>query len=68
VWYDKTAIANIFGLSELKKKHRATYGSEKEDAFLVHMNNDTLKFEYPKGLLTYKVSDELMNTSRNKAS
>jgi hypothetical protein len=37
----------------LKKKHRATYDSEKEDAFIVHMNNDTLKFEY-------KVSDEYL--------
>jgi hypothetical protein len=43
----------------LKKKHRVTYDSEKEDAFIVHMNNDTLKFECnPKGLYTYKVSDE----------
>jgi hypothetical protein len=25
VWYDKTAIVNIFGLSKLKKKHRVTY-------------------------------------------
>jgi hypothetical protein len=61
VWYDKTAIANVFGLSELKKKHRATYDSEKEDAFIVHMNNDTLKFECnPEGLYTYKVSDEYL--------
>jgi hypothetical protein len=61
VWYDKTAIANIFGLSELKKKHRATYDSEKEDAFIVHMNDTTLKFECnPEGLYTYKVSDEYL--------
>jgi hypothetical protein len=61
VWYDGTAIANIFGLSELKKKHRVTYDSEKEDAFIVHMNDDTLKFECnPKGLYTYKVSDEYL--------
>jgi hypothetical protein len=61
VWYDKTAIANIFGLSELKKKHRVTYDSEKEDAFIVYMNDDTLKFECnPKGLYTYKVSDEYL--------
>jgi hypothetical protein len=61
VWYDKTAIANIFGLSELKKKHRVTYDSEKEDAFIVHMNDDTLKFECnPEGLYTYKVSDEYL--------
>jgi hypothetical protein len=45
----------------LKKKHRATYDSEKEDAFIVHMNNATLKFECnPKGLYTYKVSDEYL--------
>jgi hypothetical protein len=33
VWYDEGAIANIFGLSDLKKKkHRITFDSEKEDA------------------------------------
>jgi hypothetical protein len=35
VWYDETAIANIFGLLDLKKKHRITFDSEKEDAFIV---------------------------------
>jgi hypothetical protein len=61
VWYDKTAIVNIFGLSELKKKNRVTYDSEKEDTFIVHMNDNTLKFECnPKGLYTYKVSDECL--------
>jgi predicted DNA-binding WGR domain protein len=25
VWYDETAIANIFGLLELKKNHRITF-------------------------------------------
>jgi hypothetical protein len=60
VWYDETVIANIFRLSELKK-HRVTYDSEKEDAFIVHMNEDTLKFECnPEGLYTYKVSDEYL--------
>jgi hypothetical protein len=28
VWYDETAIAKIFGLSDLKKKHRITFDSE----------------------------------------
>jgi hypothetical protein len=61
VWYDETAIANIFRLSELKKRHRVIYDSEKEDAFIVHMNDNTLKFECnPKGLYTYKVSDEYL--------
>jgi hypothetical protein len=61
VWYDKATIANIFGLSKLKKKHRVTYDSEKEDAFIVHMSNATLKFKCnPKGLYPYKVSDEYL--------
>jgi hypothetical protein len=61
VWYNKTAIVNIFGLSKLKKKYRVTYDSEKEDAFIVHMNNNTLKFVCnPKGLYTCKVSDEYL--------
>jgi hypothetical protein len=37
VYFDEDAIANIFGLSDLKKKFWITYDSEKEDAFLVHM-------------------------------
>jgi hypothetical protein len=41
----KDAIANIFGFSDLKKKHRITYDSDKEDAFLVHMDNEIIKFE-----------------------
>jgi hypothetical protein len=45
VWYDETAIANIFGLSDLKKKHRITFDSEKEDAFIVHMDKGNMKFK-----------------------
>jgi hypothetical protein len=44
VWYDETAIANTFGLSDLKKKHRITFDSEKKDAFIVHTDNGKMKF------------------------
>jgi hypothetical protein len=45
----------------LKKQCRVTYDSEKEDAFIVHMNKNTLKFECsPEGLYTYKVSDKYL--------
>jgi hypothetical protein len=37
VYFNKDAIANIFGFSDLKTKHRITYDSNKEDAFLVHI-------------------------------
>jgi hypothetical protein len=57
VYYDKDAIANIFGFSDLKKKHRITYDSEEEDAFIVHMDDHILKFECtPEGLYQYEVS------------
>ena len=56
VWYDASVIANIFGLSDLKKKFRITYDSEKRDAFLVHMVGKIIKYECnPKGLYHYKV-------------
>mgnify|MGYP002176679840 FL=1 len=57
VYYDKDAIANIFGFSDLKKKHRITYDSDKEDAFIVHMDDEIIKFECsPEGLYQYEVT------------
>ena len=60
VWYNENAIANIFGLSDLKKKHRITYDSEKEDAFIVHMGQGkTTKFACSaEGLYHYVVKNE----------
>ena len=57
VYYDKDAIANIFGFSDLKKKHRITYDSDKEDAFIVHRDDGDIKFECsPEGLYQYEVT------------
>jgi len=39
VWFDQNAIANIFGFADLVKKHRITYDSAIEDAFLIHLEN-----------------------------
>ena len=59
VYYNKDAIANIFGFSDLKKTHRITYDADKDDAFLVHMNDKILKFECtPEGLYQYEVSKD----------
>jgi hypothetical protein len=46
----------------LKKKHRITFdSSEKEDAFIVHMDKGNMKFKCnPKGLYTFKVSDNYL--------
>jgi hypothetical protein len=57
VWFDENAIANIFGLSDLKKKHRVTYDSGKEDAFIVHLEKGkNLKFKCTEdGLYLYEL-------------
>jgi hypothetical protein len=58
VWFDETDIANIFGLLDLKKKHRITFDSEKDDAFIVHMDKGNMKFKCnPEGLYTFEVSN-----------
>ena len=56
VWFHEDAIANIFGFGDLVSKYRITYDSEKEDAFLVHMEHKTVKFtRTPEGLYQFKV-------------
>ena len=51
VYFDKDTIANIFGLSDLKKKYWITYDSKNEEAFLVHKENKIIKSECsPEGL------------------
>jgi hypothetical protein len=58
VYHDEDAMANIFGFSDLKKKDRITYDSDKEDAFIVHMDKEIIKFECsPDGLYQYWVSN-----------
>jgi hypothetical protein len=56
VYYDEDAIANIFGFSDLKKKHRITYDSNKDDAFIVHMDKEIIKCECSP-LYQYSVSE-----------
>ena len=56
VWYNEDAIANIFSLKDLIKKHKVTFDSSKENAFIVHRKNDIIKFPSNKlGLYTYEV-------------
>ena len=51
VWYDEKAVANIFGLGNMIKKHRVTFDSKKENAFLVHKKDGIIKFKAsPEGL------------------
>ena len=58
VWYDDRSIANIFGFAELKDKYRITYDSEIEDAFIVHLSTQPIKFtRTANGLYTYTPSE-----------
>ena len=62
VWHDPNSIANIFSFAELKKKHRITYDSDKEDAFLVHQPDKIVKFTGTnEGLYLYKPPDRALN-------
>ena len=36
VWFDREAMTNALGLSEIVKKHRVTFDSAKESAFTLH--------------------------------
>jgi hypothetical protein len=54
-WFDPNQIANIYGFSHMVEEHRITYDSDKEDAFLVHSEDGTIKFERtPDGLYVYR--------------
>ena len=39
IWYDEGAIAKIFSFAELVEKHRITFDSSVENAFLVHQKD-----------------------------
>jgi hypothetical protein len=44
VWYDNTAMTNVFSLANMESKYRVTYDSAKESAFTVHTEKGPLKF------------------------
>ena len=59
VWFDPDQIANIYGFSHMVDKHRITYDSDVEDAFLVHTKGGVTKFaRTPDGLYASKPSEE----------
>ena len=56
VWFNPDAIVNIFQFADLVDKHRITYDSVKEDAFLIHMPQKIVKFKRsPEGLDFHQV-------------
>ena len=62
VWFDEDSIANIFSFAELKDKHRITYDSNKEDAFIIHLPNKIVKFARTKeGLYTYQPKEQVLH-------
>ena len=45
VWFNNKAITNIFSYAKIADRHRITYDSEKEDAFIVYLPNKSILFE-----------------------
>ena len=61
VWFDRTAVANIFGFSLLADKFRITYDNKVEDAFIVHLPSGPIKFKrYPDGLYRFQFPENYL--------
>ena len=55
VWFNPQAITNIFSYAEMAKRHRITYDSNKEDAFIVQLPHKQVKFtKTEQGLYIFK--------------
>ena len=69
VWYDEGAIANIFSFAELVDKHRITFDSSMENAFLVYQPDKIVKFECtPEGLYMYRVGKDYKTSLMEKGN
>ena len=69
VWYDEGAIANIFSFTELVDKHRNTFDSSVENAFLVHQPDKIVKFECtPEVLYMYRVDKDYKTSLTEKGN
>ena len=69
VYYDPSQMANIFGFADTVDKHRVTYDSAKEDAFVVHMSDKTIKFKRtPEGLYAFKPGDSYLKSVADEKS
>jgi hypothetical protein len=58
VWFHEKAITNILSYAEMVDKHRITYDSANEDAFVVHLSKDkTVRFtRFDNNLYVFKPS------------
>ncbi len=45
VWFNPKAITNIFSRAEMADRYRMTYDSENQDAFIVHLPKQQVKFD-----------------------
>ena len=69
ICYDEGAIANIFSFAELVDKHRITFDSSMENAFLVHQPDKIVKFKHtPEGLYTYRVDKDYKKSLTEKGN
>ena len=67
IWYDEEAIVNTFSFTELVEKHRITFNSSAENAFLVHQPDKIIKFEHtPEGLYTYRVDEDYKKSLKER--
>ena len=67
VYFNEDGIVNIFAVKDLIKRHRVTYDSNNEDAFIVHIGNQPIKFRAnQQGLYVFNFPNSYMNYVDNK--
>jgi hypothetical protein len=54
LWFDLTAMTNIFSYAQMVDHHPVTYDSTKEDAFIVHLPYKQVKFMQENVLYVYR--------------
>ena len=69
VWFDPDAITNIFSFSLLSDKFHITFDNKKEDAFIVHLQNSTIKFKRDNdGLYQFHMTKAYFNKKKSKTA
>ena len=66
-YYNGCGMTNIIGLSQMRKKYRVTYDSQKEPAFYIHMKNKIIKFpETEEGLYAIEMNTKAIKKNKDE--
>ena len=65
-WFNEGSMTNAFSLAEMTDKCRVAFDSEKENAFVVHMEDKEIRFKrLPNGLYALNPAENAGATKTN---